>query len=117
MDATTEKEINSAIEEIVNIPGETEEKAGEEPVQEAQATEEVPQEETESEEQPELEADNDLLDHLDAEEGEAEEEINEAPIELHKVKVDGEVKEVTYEELTRNYSGQAYIQKLSLIHI
>ena len=111
MDATTEKEINSAIEEIVNIPGETEEKAGEEPVQEAQATEEVPQEETESEEQPELEADNDLLDHLDAEEGEAEEEINEAPIELHKVKVDGEVKEVTYEELTRNYSGQAYIQK------
>ena len=80
-------------------------------VQEAQATEEAPQQETESEEQVELEADSDLLDHLDAVEDEAEEEINEAPVELHKVKVDGEVKEVTYEELTRNYSGQAYIQK------
>ncbi len=111
MDATTEKEINSAIEEIINIPGEPEEKAGEEPVQEAQTTEEAPQEETESEEQLELEADNDLLDHFDAENNEAEEEIIEAPVELHKVKVDGELKEVTYEELTRNYSGQAYIQK------
>ena len=110
MDATTEKEINSALAEIVNIPGESAEKPGEEPEQEAQATEEAPQEETESEEQVELEADSDLLDHLDAED-EAEEEINEAPVELHKVKVDGEVKEVTYEELTRNYSGQAYIQK------
>lgn len=112
MDATTEKEITSALEEIINIPGESAEKPGEEPEQEAQATEEAPQqEETESEETVELEADSDLLDHMDAEEGEAEEEINEAPIELHKVKVDGEVKEVTYEELTRNYSGQAYIQK------
>lgn len=111
MDATTEKEINSAIEEIVNIPGQPEGKAGEEPAQEAQATEEAPQQETESGEQVELEADDDLLDHLDAVEDEAEEEINEAPVELHKVKVDGEVKEVTYEELTRNYSGQAYIQK------
>lgn len=111
MDATTEKEINSALEEIVNIPGQPEEKAGEEPAQEAQATEEAPQEETESEEQVELEADDDLLDHLDAVEDEAEEEINEAPVELHKVKVDGEIKEVTYDELTRNYSGQAYIQK------
>jgi len=111
VDATTEKEINSAIEEIINIPGEPEEKAGEEPVQEAQTTEEAPQEETEPDEKVELEADDDLLDHLDAEDNEAEEEIIEAPVELHKVKVDGELKEVTYEELTRNYSGQAYIQK------
>ena len=44
-------------------------------VQEAQATEEAPQQETESEEQVELEADSDLLDHLDAVEDEAEEEI------------------------------------------
>ena len=47
-------------------------------MQEAQATEEAPQQETESEEQVELEADSDLLDHLDAVEDEAEEEINEA---------------------------------------
>mgnify|MGYP005673264315 FL=1 len=114
MDATTEKEINSAIEEIVNIPGETGEKAGEEPVKEAQETqetEEVPQEEPVLEEELELEADSDLLDHFDAEDNEAEIETNEAPVELHKVKVDGEIKEVTYEELTRNFSGQSYIQK------
>lgn len=120
MDATTEKEINSAIEEIVNIPGETEEKAGTEPNQEAQTTEEAPQteaqeeapEETNLEEEVELDADSDLLNHLDADiNEEAEIETNEAPVELHKVKVDGEIREVTYEELTRNFSGQAYIQK------
>ena len=76
VDATTE-EINSAIEEIVNIPENPRKKQVKSHAR-SSTTEEAPQQETESEEQVELEADSDLLDHLDAVEDEAEEEINEA---------------------------------------
>lgn len=47
----------------------------------------------------------------DGQEDEAEGEENEEPQQTYTVKVDGKDVQVTLEELTRGYSGQAYIQQ------
>ena len=81
---------------------------------EVEPVETEPQIETVETDEIELEADadNDLFEgEFEAETDEAIQEETEAPQELHRVKVNGEYKEVTYEELTRDYSGQAYIQQ------
>ena len=72
------------------------------------------------EEAPQEEPSEDLVEEVEAEaEAEIEDEeyqeeatLPDSPEEkLYKVKVDGEEREVTEEELTRGYSGQQYIQK------
>lgn len=85
-------------------------------------TDEAPQDETEPEE-PEAEDDaseevadeNDDEAELDDENAdetdEDDEEDEEQPADRYIVKVDGEEREVTLDELKRGYSGQAYIQK------
>ena len=47
----------------------------------------------------------------DQDEDEAEEAEDAGPQELYTVKVDGEEREVTLDDLKRSFSGQAYIQK------
>ncbi|MFG6573221.1 hypothetical protein ACGYLO_16630 [Sulfitobacter sp. 1A13353] len=91
-------------------------------------TDEAPQDEgTEAEEveaeddAPDVEADDDETeeddedgDEADSDEDEDEEEADEdeeQPAESYTVKVDGEEKQVTLDELKRGYSGQSYIQK------
>ena len=88
-----------------------EDEATEAPVEEQ--TEEVDQEEAveaESEEEAEeldaAEADDDAVEDEDESEQEADEEPS-----TFTVSVDGEEREVTLDELTRGYAGQAYIQK------
>jgi small-conductance mechanosensitive channel len=83
-------------------------------------TDEAPQDETEPEE-PEAEDDaseevadenDDEADEEEADEtDEDDEEDEEQPADRYIVKVDGEEREVTLDELKRGYSGQAYIQK------
>lgn len=85
-------------------------------------TDEAPQDETEPEE---TEAEDDAseevadenddeaeLDDEDADETDEDDEGDEEqPADRYIVKVDGEEREVTLDELKRGYSGQAYIQK------
>jgi len=98
---------------------------------EAELTEEVEAEQpegdlvedTEEEEDAEVEdVDPDEVNEVDDEETEGDDENeyedaeqddeSEDPVgELHTVKVDGEDKQVTLEELKRGYSGQQYVQK------
>lgn len=86
-------------------------------------TDEAPQEGTEPEETeadddaPDVEADDDESDE-DGEEADSDEdddgkddEDEEQPAESYIVKVDGEEKQVTLDELKRGYSGQSYIQQ------
>lgn len=74
-------------------------------VEEVEAEEEDQEPEEEAEAADAEEADD------EGEDGDEEEdEVSEQP-STFKVKVDGEEREVTLEELTRSYSGQAYIQK------
>ena len=69
--------------------------------------------EAEAEELDDVEDADDTGDDLDDEAELAEEDDgDEEPAqELHTVKVDGEEKQVTLDDLKRSYSGQAYIQK------
>lgn len=68
------------------------------------------------EDAPEIEAAPDDIDetetddYTEEDETEVEADVPEQP-KLHRVKVDGREVEVTLEELTRDYSGQAYIQQ------
>lgn len=86
--------------------------ADEAPVEELEAEEE----EAEIDEQDVSEADDegaDDADEFDADDEDEDTEESEGDKQptTFKVKVDGEEKEVTLDDLTRSYSGQAYIQK------
>ncbi|TWI32735.1 hypothetical protein [Paracoccus sulfuroxidans] len=75
---------------------------------------EAPEDQTEVEEEaPEVEDTEETGDEEVTGEDDDEPEEDEVPQEpsRFKVKVDGEEREVTLDELTRSYSGQAYIQK------
>lgn len=100
---------------------ETQETADEALVQDEEVETEAevdPQEYEEAEAEEEVEAsDEDVEDddtetdpESDTDEDEEESEDDEAP-QLFTVKVDGEEKQVTLDDLKRDYSGQAYIQK------
>jgi len=86
---------------------------------EAEQPEEDLVEDTEEEEDAEVEdVDPDEVEEVDDEDDEneyedaEEDDESEDPVgELHTVKVDGEDKQVTLEELKRGYSGQQYVQK------
>ena len=68
-----------------------------------------PEEELEAGEDAMTEAGDDA-EEVETEEADEEEEVPEGP-QKFRVKADGQEIEVTLEELTRSYSGQAYIQK------
>jgi len=74
-------------------------------------TEEVEAAEVESDDVDDVSEADDADDAEEYDEPEAE-EVQEEPAhgELYTVKVDGKTKQVTLDELTRGYSGQAYIQ-------
>lgn len=82
---------------------------------EADTEETTPDEEVDAEEtEEELDAaDEAEADDEDGEDVEIEEDVteDEQPQESHTVKVDGEEKEVTLDDLKRSYSGQEYIIK------
>ena len=108
--------------ELIAQPEETTEAELTEEV-EAEQPEEDLVEDTEEEEDAEVEdVDPDEVNEVDDEETEEDDENeyedaeeddeSEDPVgELHTVKVDGEDKQVTLEELKRGYSGQQYVQK------
>lgn len=113
MEAT---DIEKAAEGLLFNPNEPAETETEEATLEATEAEEV-EEETGEEDvseddaddvEAEAEAEDDNSE--DEDEGAEESETDEQP-QTFSVKVDGEMKEVTLDELTRSYSGQAYIQK------
>ena len=108
MQSISEAEAVASILQVQDTPeeGETQEvqKAEVEPEETEPQTETVEADEIELE----AEADDDLLEgEFEAETDEAIQEETEALEELHQVKVNGEIKEVTYDELKRDYSGQA----------
>lgn len=59
----------------------------------------------------EVEASFDDEDSDNADEDDLEDEADVEPAQLHAVKVDGEEQQVSYEDLIKGYSGQAYVQK------
>ena len=84
----------------------------EEEIAAEELTDEVEADEVEAEEVDETLDADDADDGEEYDEPEAE-EVQEEPAhgELYTVKVDGKTKQVTLDELTRGYSGQAYIQQ------
>ena len=114
MDNTTDGTIDAVAASIIEAPV-----AEEQQVEEAEVLEEAeaPQEEAEeisadeaeeAEAVDEEEGDEPSEEYDDQEDLEAEEEPAQ---QLYTVKVDGKTKQVTLDELTRGYSGQAYIQQ------
>jgi hypothetical protein len=75
-------------------------------------TEEVEAVEADADDVDDVSEADDADDAEEYDESEAE-EVQEEPVhgELYTVKVDGKTKQVTLDELTRGYSGQAYIQQ------
>lgn len=103
MEAT---DINEAAEGLLIRPAQEPETETDEATQDdATEVEEVEEESAETSED-----DADEVESEDEDEGAEESEADEQP-QVFSVKVDGETKEVTLDELTRSYSGQAYIQK------
>ena len=101
---TTEAEVTEEVEQE-----QPEEASYEETDDEADAeVEDVDPEEVEEVDDDETEEDSEEDEYEDAEE---DDESEEPSGELHTVKVDGEEKKVTLEELKRGYSGQQYVQK------
>lgn len=84
---------------------ETETEADEAPAEQPEA------EELEADTDDEAEASTDDEDDDNADEDDLEAEDEEEPAQLHTVKVDGEEMQVTYDDLVKGYSGQAYVQK------
>jgi len=75
---------------------------------EVEEVDEAEVEEVEDDEGEELEESDDEDEYEDTEE---DEESEDPDVSLHTVKVDGEEKQVSLEELKRGYSGQQYVQK------
>lgn len=78
--------------------------------QDAEADEEDGEDEN-VEAEAEAEADTDESGDDDDDEEDDDEDNEDDPEQLYTVKVDGEERQVTLDELQRGYSGQAYIQK------
>lgn len=112
--ATTD--IETAAEGLLFNPNEPVETDTDEATLDATEAEEVEEEtgDTDASEDDvddvEAEAETEDDNSEDEDEGAEESETDEQP-QTFSVKVDGEMKEVTLDELTRSYSGQAYIQK------
>lgn len=96
-------EPQETVEEALVVDEETEET-------EVEAEAETDVEEVEASEEDVEDDDTETDEESEADEDEEESEAEDEP-KLYTVKVDGEEKQVTIEELTRDYSGQAYIQK------
>lgn len=121
MEATDSNSGPMSLEQAVDLMVQPEETT------EAELTEEVEQEqpiedsydEADDDDDAEVEdVDPDEVEEVDDEDDEneyedaEEDDESEDPVgELHTVKVDGEDKQVTLEELKRGYSGQQYVQK------
>ena len=107
MEATEPTTLESAAEMLV--APEPEEIETEEVEAEEVETDEVEMDAEATDETDEVEAEAEA-DDVDDVEDDAEQEADEEP-EYHTVKVNGEDVRVTYEELTRGYAGQTYIQQ------
>jgi len=101
---TVEEETQATEEETIEASDENEEVeelTAESEVEEVETTDEVDEEVEEIEASAEDEIDNDY------EEDAVQEEVSDT----YSVKVNGQVKEVTLDELKQGYSGQEYVQK------
>lgn len=112
MDNTTDGTIDAVAASIIEQPSQVEDAE----IIEDDAAEQVFEDGTE-----EVSAEDDAADEAVEEDGDEpsdeyddqeDQEANEEPAQqLYTVKVDGKTKQVTLDELTRGYSGQAYIQQ------
>ena len=111
-----------SLEQAVDLmvqPEETTEAEAPEEVEEEQPVEDSFEEADEDEDAEVEDVDPDEVEEVDDEEDDEneyedaeEDDESEDPVgDLHTVKVDGEEKQVTLEELKRGYSGQQYVQK------
>ena len=110
MEATEPMSIEQAAESLLmpdepQSGNETETEADEAPAEQPES------EELEADTDDEAEASTDDEDDDNADEDDLEAEDDEEPAQLHTVKVDGEEMRVTYDDLVKGYSGQAYVQK------
>lgn len=109
MDNTTDGTIDAVAASIIEAPVAEEQQVEEEEALEENEAEEISADEAEEAEAvDEEDGDEPPEEYDDQEDLEAEEEPAQ---QLYTVKVDGKTKQVTLDELTRGYSGQAYIQQ------
>jgi len=109
VDNTTDGTIDAVAASIIEAPVAEEQQVEEAEVLEENEAEEISADEAEEAEAvDEEEGDEPSEEYDDQEDLEAEEEPAQ---QLYTVKVDGKTKQVTLDELTRGYSGQAYIQQ------
>lgn len=115
---TTDKTVEQAVESL--LAPEKPEVEDAEVIEETQSedeeaeTEEAPLEEETDEDEAETDEDDAEIDGDDVDqedEDETDSAAEEEQSDSHTVKVDGEEKTVTLDELKRGYAGQAYIQK------
>ena len=122
METTDSNNGPMSLEQAVDLmvqPEETTEAEAPEEVEEEQPVEDSFEEADEDEDAEVEDVDPDEVEEVDDEEDDEneyedaeEDDESEDPVgELHTVKVDGEEKQVTLEELKRGYSGQQYVQK------
>ena len=116
MDNTTDGTIDAVAASIIEAPVAEEQQlvAEEKQVEEAEVLEEGQAEEISAEEAEEAEAVDDEggEEPSDEYDDQEDQEATEEPAQqLYTVKVDGKTKQVSLDELTRGYSGQAYIQQ------
>ena len=110
--------LEQAVELMVQ-PEETTEAEAPEEVEEEQTVEDSFEEADEDEDAEVEDVDPDEVEEVDDEEddeneyedAEEDDESEDPANDFHTVKVDGEEKQVTLEELKRGYSGQQYVQK------
>jgi len=103
--------IEAAIDSLLVNSEEPEAETEEAPLDEGTESEE-PEAETEAaESDAEEDTDEEASDEADEEDGDEADEADQKEPELHTVKVDGEEKQVTLDDLKRSYSGQEHIQK------
>lgn len=100
-------DIDAVAESLIQGPEVKEDETAEEEL--VQADEADAQDQTDADEVEAEEAD--ASEDEDDSQDDSEEADEEPASRLHTVKVDGEAKQVTYDELIRGYAGQAYVQK------
>lgn len=102
---TKPEEVDADAGPQVNATDEEEAEASDEAA-EGEAEQDAPEDDEEAEEVEAEASDDDETDDADEEGSDGDEQP-----QTFKVKVDGQEREVTLDDLTRSYSGQAYIQK------
>lgn len=102
-DTTDPTSIDAVAASIINAPVQEPEQ---DEIQDAEIVEE-----TEAEEAEVAQAEDDESEAVEYDDQEGEEVLEQPAPQLYTVKVDGKTKQVTLDELTRGYSGQAYIQQ------